>query len=356
MLTLRRPSPADSLRWTWSTVTADDLAMTQAEVADILGRQGIDPDPETLVAIDRTTRGWAYGVRIAVAALRDTRSLPTAMRRAEWAIDEYFRSNVLATMGSDRRDVLLRTSLVDDVEVGLARALVEDREPRPPLDDHGFVEAYADGSFRCHPLLRRTLVRQLRQERTVHHVVATRTAQFFIDDGRVDQAVPVAVEAAAWSWTARHLVDSMAVPRWLLVGVPPALRSVAVLQAIGNEEPLLMAAAAVSRGWLEAVGPALRRADEAARPDPADRVSLGLLRASQAHALGDIETGQQEVRQVLAQPRRAQPRATCRGARAEPTRAVLPWRVRAVGGQPRRGPGGVRARQSSVPCPSGRCR
>ena len=276
------------------SLTVDDLAITTDEIGQVLRRHAVDDSESTVRRVEAVTAGWACGVRLAALALQHSSSVGAALRETDHAIADYLDTTVFATLTPAALELLTRTSVVEEVSRELATAIVGEDDrllTEPPLDGHGFVRRWADGSFRCHPLLRRALRRRLGLHQDLAREAANRAARWYASTGDEDRAVAVAVSAGEWTWAGRRLVESLAVARWLSIGPTQQLGRDGVASALGAEEPLLLAAAAVHRGWPEVVDSVLDRVESAAGTGIADRLSLTLLRLAQARSRGDAPTG-----------------------------------------------------------------
>ena len=202
--------------------------------------------------------------------------------------------------------------MAEVVAPGLARAVLG-RGSEPALDASlrhcGFVQYLPDGSFRCHPLLRATARRLLALGRGDRASKALRdAASWFAEHGDVAMGIRLGVAGGDWVWVARTSVQSWAVPRILLGTAGRIVDEAVQVPAVGEAEPVLLAAVAVAHRNVSSAGAALARAAECAAVRPPgslpDRLSIAFVRLALARLEGDATTGLRlasEVRDLIAQ-------------------------------------------------------
>jgi LuxR family transcriptional regulator, maltose regulon positive regulatory protein len=115
-------------------------------------------------------------------------------------------------------------------------------------------------------------------------------------------SIDLAMEAGGWAWAARALVRSLAVPR-ILAGADGAVaRQIVEVKEFGESAPLLLAAAALARSWLDIAESALARAtselEQAAQPEATELVSLALLTMALSRQRGHAAAGLEQARQL----------------------------------------------------------
>ena len=279
-------------------ITVPDLAMDWHEVAGVLARHDVDARALTARTVERHTAGWACGVRLAALALRDAPTIGAAMDEADRATVDFLASEVLAKTSPRVRELLVRTSMVADVGQDLARAVMGPKADvviTPGIAGDGFVELRGDGSFCCHPLLRAAAVAELaRQPREVGQEAVRRAAQWYVDDDQTTAGLEIAMAGQDWTWVARTLVESYAVPAVLAGAGTEIVESALAVPAVAAAEPLLEAAVLVNRGGPEAAEAVLAliagpgTADEKAVPDELSEI---FVRLAVARARGDADTG-----------------------------------------------------------------
>jgi len=151
------------------------LAMSDREVAAALSATGVHHvHPEAVSAVRAHTFGWARGVMLAARMMSasideqqpnlDRQALVPPLADLDRALDALIERDVLATLPPATRELVIRTSVADQVPADLARAVLDEDQPSGTAvvdRNRGFVDQTADGSLRCHPLLRRAALRRL---------------------------------------------------------------------------------------------------------------------------------------------------------------------------------------------------
>lgn len=279
-------------------ITVADLAMDRHEVADVLTRHGVDAGELTARTVARHTSGWPCGVRLAAHALRESSTLEAALASADRASVDFLASEVLGRAPVRTRELLVRTSMVAEVDEGLARAVLgPDAEAAltPAIASEVFVELHGDRSFSCPPLLRAAARAVLaREPREVSRDATRRAAQWHVDRDETSAGLEIAMTAGDWPWVAGTLVESLAVAELLAGEVSGAVESALAMAPVRAAEPLLDAALLLRRGGQDATEAAGVVLDDPHRPHaatPASELSELLLRLALARAVGDVETG-----------------------------------------------------------------
>jgi LuxR family maltose regulon positive regulatory protein len=282
-------------------LTSADLVMDLEDVSDVLVGHGLTVPDAGVRAIGDRTAGWARGVRLAALFLQRSGSLAEALSETDRAVARYLDAAVLSRMADPALALLTATSMVPDVAYGAAQSIVGPavrQRLRAIEDTRGFVEVRSDGSFECHPLLRRVLLERLRQEPSRARQASRRAAEWFADAGDEQTALDIAVDAGDWRWAARRLVESLAVPRLLILGTDGVAAHADAVEKLGHAEPLLLATAALHHRWPDLAEPAIERAEcgltdgTTALPD---RLSLAVLRMAAARLRGDARVGLQQA-------------------------------------------------------------
>lgn len=292
-------------------ITVPDLAMDWREVSEVLAGHEVEAHEVTARAVQRRTEGWGVGVRLAALALRDTGSVEAALREADRATVDFLTSEVLATSPPALRRLLVGTSMVEEVDGGLARAIGGPLAPTVMTRTAAaetLVEVHDDLSFRVPPLLRAAAAAELaRAPLTARRATTRRAAQWYVDHDQVATGLQVGVAAEDWSWVARALVDVYVVPQILSGEVADDVASALAIPAVRAAEPLLDAAMRVRHGEpevAEVVRRVLDHAPPTGREDIAGEVSAVCVRLALARVRGDVVNGlplTSRLRQLIAQ-------------------------------------------------------
>lgn len=209
-----------------------DLAFTDTEAAQLMDLCGVCLAPSSVAVLNARTKGWAVGLRFAAGILLDREDPDLAA--AEVAgdsgnIGEYLMGEVLAAQTPEIRELLLRTSIPETLQPGLA----EELGGRSALRwlafltrVNAFVEAVPEhqGFYRYHPFFRELLLAELACEapETLEQL-QRKTAEWFAREGQMTAAVTHFAAVDAWAEAAAWVVDEMAVGELLLAAGSSAL-------------------------------------------------------------------------------------------------------------------------------------
>jgi LuxR family maltose regulon positive regulatory protein len=188
-----------------SEVRAADLQLSHTEAASFLHEANVDLGPEDIVRLTERTEGWAAGLSLASILLRHEPDAHAFVR--DFAGDsrhllEYISDDVLASVGEETREFLLRASVLDEVSGAVCDAVLETHGSAAmlaeieranlflvPVDRHG-------ERYRFHRLFTDVLRREL--ARTHPEAVAqlhSRASAWFEAQGDVESAVGHAIAA-----------------------------------------------------------------------------------------------------------------------------------------------------------------
>ena len=287
-------------------IRADDLRFSLAEARELLASAGVRlSDPALGLLVDKT-EGWAAGLRLAALSLTghpDPEQRAAEFSGTERTVAEYLLAEVLDQQPEPVRRLLLRTSLLEQVNGELADLLTGDSGGERVLHDLERAGAFvvsqdaAQSWFRYHHLFADLLQLQLRRtepgEAAALHVLA---AGWLAEHGFGVEAVRHAQAAQDWRqatrlladhWPGLYLSGQAATVHLLLAGFP------AETPAADAELAALMAADEMVRGSLEAAERYLEMAERATASVPPDRrgqalALLGMVRMQKAWYQGDL--------------------------------------------------------------------
>jgi LuxR family transcriptional regulator, maltose regulon positive regulatory protein len=294
-------------------IRAGDLRFTERETRELLAASKVGLSEAGVTALHQRTEGWAAGLRLAVISLsghRDPERFVTEFSGNDRAIGEYLMAEMLEGQPADVQRLLLRTSLVDQVNGELADLLAGRSGSEQMLlgleDANAFVVSLdAQRSwFRYHHLLADFLRLELRltsgdEIPDLHR----RAARWFADHGNVVDAVRHTLAAGDWPDAARLVADHSF--RWVLDGQAGTIR--AVLQAFPEgasaDHPdlaLAHAAAELNQGRLEEAAVQLALAESQVQSAPPDRrrrlaVAIASLRLAMARRSGQFSEVMEQV-------------------------------------------------------------
>ena len=148
-----------------------DLAFTTAEAGLLLAGHGVTLTADLLERLTRRTEGWAVGLRLAALSLRshpDPGQFIKELIAEDSAVTGYLVDEVLGVQPPQVRDVLLCTSVLDQVSVDAAAELAGDEHARGIFSDvaraNAFIQPVGSGWYRYHGVFAEVLRLQLRRE------------------------------------------------------------------------------------------------------------------------------------------------------------------------------------------------
>jgi LuxR family maltose regulon positive regulatory protein len=285
---------------------AGDLRFTESETGELLAASGISLSDGGAAALYRRTEGWAAGLRLAVLSLSrhaDPERFVSEFSGTDRAIGEYLMAEMLERQPIEVQNMLLRTSLVDRMNGGLADLLAGRSGSEQMLleleDANAFVVSLDSERtwFRYHHLLADFLRLELRRKfadevSDLHR----RAAQWFADYGDVVAAVRHTLAAGDWPGAAQLVADHSF--SWVLDGQAGTIDL--VLQAFPEgasvDHPdlaLAHAASELNHGRLEEAAAQLTLAESHVQSAPPARrrrlaVAIASLRLALARRSGQF--------------------------------------------------------------------
>ncbi|TNY35373.1 LuxR C-terminal-related transcriptional regulator [Thermomonospora catenispora] len=256
-------------------IRTEDLAFDDREIAAVLAQHGVRLGPASLRALAERTGGWAAGVRLAALAMEarpDPEEFAAQFAGDDPAVVAYLLEEVLDPLPAGVRGLLLRTSVVDRVDAGLAATLAGEEAGRAFAETvrrNAFFTPLGHGRYRWHPMIREAFALLLRHESPAEvPELHRRAAAWFDRAGRLTEAVRQALRAQEWGYAARLVVDRLAIGR--VLGLCPAdpltdlfgsLPGRLVFTASEPEPAVVVAAVEAAGGDDRACAAALRHAD-----------------------------------------------------------------------------------------------
>src|ERR1700749_3449363 len=198
-------------------IRAADLRFSLAEARELLQAAGVDLPEAALGTLYERTEGWAAGLRLAALSLAghpDPVRFAAEFSGSERTVAEYLLAEVLERQSQEVRRLLLRTSILDQVNGELADALTGDEDGERVLQEleeaTAFVVAVdaARSWFRSHRLFAALLQLELRRTAPAEADALHRAAaRWFTDHGYPVEAVRHAQAARDWASAACLLAD-----------------------------------------------------------------------------------------------------------------------------------------------------
>jgi LuxR family maltose regulon positive regulatory protein len=299
-------------------IRAADLRFTPAEARALLERAGLKLSEGALAQLVERTEGWAAGLRLAALSLAGDPNpdrFAAEFSGSERTVAEYLLAEVLDRQPEPVRRLLLRTSVLDQVNGPLADVLTEAVGGERILQDLEEANAFVVSLdarrlwFRYHRLFADLLQLELRRtapaELPALHAAA---ATWYAEHGEPIAAVRHAQAAAQWSVAARLLTDHWAglyldglaaTAHELLTVFPPGAAEA------DAELATLMGFDELNGGSLEGAERYLALAIRTAASVPADRLGsiqlrVAVLRLLLARQRSDLPAVVEEAQRLLA--------------------------------------------------------
>jgi len=297
-------------------IRADDLAFSVHEAKLLMTQHGVALSDEPLERLTELNEGWAAGLRMAALLLQeepDPEQFVKKFAAEDSAIADYLIEEVLKNQPARYRELLLKTSILDQVSASMAVELTGDEKAGEALGAlaraHAFVEPVGNGWYRFHSLFAEVLRLKLRFEHPRQVADLHRcAARWYQSHQCLPDAVRQAAAAGDWRFAARLVVDDLAIgtlieapdqdpltnclrempPDLLGAGPEPALVAAGLALADVQHERAITALAA-AEGSLVGVA-----ADE----ETTSRIAVAMLRLELARRTGDIEASIASVGQL----------------------------------------------------------
>ena len=258
-----------------------------------MARHGCTLSADSLECLTRRTEGWAAGLRLAAMSMGahpDPGQFVTELAAEDSAVTGYLVEEVLSTQPPQVREVLLSTSILEQVSAESAREMAGDEQAGAILPAlahaNAFVQPIGHGWYRYHPLFAEVLRLKLRRERPDRVApLHRRAARWYQRNGQLTDAVRHAAQAGDWPLAARIVVGGLAISEIIEPSGSPflaeAFASMPRGQAWTEPEPYLVsAAAALSLGRPESSIAALDAAEGILERLPAGQQAAGRLAAA----------------------------------------------------------------------------
>ena len=287
-------------------IRSSDLAFTTAEAGLLLARHGITLAADLLECLTRRTEGWAVGLRLAALSLGshpDPGQFVKELIAEDSAVTGYLVDEVLGAQPPQARDVLLSTSILNQVSADAAVELADDERAAgiwsAAARTNAFIQPIGSGRYRYHSLFADVLRLKLRREHPGRvAVLHRRAARWYGRNGLLSDAVQHAARAGDWPLAARLIIDNLAIGQILNPGddqhLADQFASMPSGQAWTEPAPYLVSAAlALSAGRYDSCAAALDAADGIsergrAGQEPTCRLADALVRLTAAVRTGDL--------------------------------------------------------------------
>jgi LuxR family transcriptional regulator, maltose regulon positive regulatory protein len=285
-------------------IRASDLAFNVAEAGLLMAQHGSTLSAASLESLTRRTEGWAAGIRLAAMSVGsdpDPDQLIKELITDDSALTGYLVQEALNTQPPEARDVLLDTSILEQVSTELAAELAGDEHAAAILPAlgaaNGFVQPSGPGWYHYHTLFAEVLRLKLRREKPGRIVLLhRRAARWYERNGLLTDAVRHAAQAADWPLAAGLVIDGLAVGEIIEPRPAPSLAgefaSMPHGQAWADAAPYLVsAAAALPAGRPGSCTAALDLAEGILGRLPDSQTAAGRLSAALIRLAASVRTG-----------------------------------------------------------------
>jgi len=287
-------------------IRASDLAFSIAEAGLLIDQHGCALSADSLECLTRRAEGWAAGLRLAAISMGahpDPDLFVKELIAEDSALTGYLVEEVLSTQPPEVRDVLLSTSILEQVSAEAASELAGSEQAAGIFSAlahaNAFVQPIGGGWYRYHTLFAEVLRLKLRHEypgrmASLHR----RAARWHERNGRLTDAVRHAAQAGDWQLAASMVIDGLAIGEII---EPRGGRSLAgefasmpYGEAWTEPQPyLVLAAVALSAGRPESSIAALDVAEGileglSAGQEAASRLAAAMIRLTASLRTGDL--------------------------------------------------------------------
>jgi LuxR family maltose regulon positive regulatory protein len=221
VLSCRADPPLPLYRWRMrgalTEIRSTQLAFSLMETGQLLAAHGVRLAEPALVGLHAMTEGWAAGLRLAALAVQDhpdPDSVVPDFAIHDRALGEYLVGEVLGKLPDDVREVLLATSVLDQVRPELVQALTgraDGERILASLEQANLFAVHGTGNrgwYRCHPLFGLLLYNELRHRRPEQvPELHRRAAEWYFTHDLPADAIRHALAAGEWG-KAIAVVDS----------------------------------------------------------------------------------------------------------------------------------------------------
>ena len=287
-------------------IRAADLAFSSAEAGQLLAQHGITLPADSLECLVRRTEGWAAGLRLAALSMGghpDPGQFVSELATEHSTLTGYLMEEVLSAQPPQVRDVLLCTSILEEVSIDAAIEMTDDEQAAGTLSAvaraNAFIQPAGPGRYRYHTLFADVLRLKLRRDYPDRVAgLHQRAARWYGRNGLLIQAVRHAARAGDWQLAAAMVVDDLAISQIIEPGSGQRLtdefRDLPPGRSWTGPQPYLIAAAmALAAGRDESCAASLDAADGLlghvpAGQEPGCQLAAAIIRLTAALLTGDL--------------------------------------------------------------------
>ena len=286
-------------------IRADQLAFSVAEAGLLMAQHDVALPQDALECLTARAEGWGAGLRLAAISMQghpDPEQFVKEFVAEDSPVVGYLVEEVLNAQPPGIRDLLLRTSILDSFDAGLANELSGEHAGNEVPDlvrANAFVLPTGSGWYRYHALFADVLRLKLRCESPdLVPELHRQAAGWYRRNGLLTPAVRHAAAAGDWQLASRIVVGELAVGQLTQPGGNHSLAHefarMRPAQGWTRPEPLLVAAALTlaedqpGSSWL-AAAESMLGALPPAEATPA-RLAAAQIRLAASRRTGDLES------------------------------------------------------------------
>jgi LuxR family maltose regulon positive regulatory protein len=284
-------------------IGATDLALTADEAAEVLLAHGARLSRDQATVLHTSTEGWMTGMCLHALAARTGNASAQRVPSGHRAGADYLRAQILAAQPLRARDLLLRTSILDEVDPALADLLTGRCDGRGILAELAHSSTFVVQVDACRFRYQAPLRTMLSEVLAARHPSLARrlhgmAARWYAEHKPSAAACILehAIRAGDWHYTAHLAVERLGVA-WLLTA-PDAQQCRGALAALPEQESgtvieLLRSALALTRYDTAAARLAVCRARECARgpgePSPTALLGMSIVEVVLARLASNVD-------------------------------------------------------------------
>ena len=202
-------------------IRARELAFSVGEAGLLLAHHGISLPAESLEFLTERAEGWVAALRLAAISMRGDphpEQFVKELVAENSPVASYLVEEVLNAQPAEVRNLLLKTSILDRVNAGLAGELAGDEAAGSILaalaQGNALVQPLHEGWYRYHSLFAEVLRLKLQRDDPAQVPrLRRRAAEWLRRHGMLAEAARQAAQARDWELAARIVVDELAVGR-----------------------------------------------------------------------------------------------------------------------------------------------
>jgi LuxR family maltose regulon positive regulatory protein len=179
-----------------SEIRTQQLAMTSAEAAALLARNGVNLDFELVQGLVSRTEGWPAMLSLAALTMRETSQDAVEFDGQHHLVSEYLKDEVLAGFPAELQRFALRTSMLDELSGPICDRLLQRRDSAAAIRRLArsttllLPKDRAHTCYRWHTLVKEALGAELgRTDPGLERTLRLRAAAWYSETGDTERAL-----------------------------------------------------------------------------------------------------------------------------------------------------------------------